>query len=144
MSAALVHTNCRFSPAGWPDEGRCVCTATVGRQKSLHVVSSKQSCRSFPAQLGTSVTQIKSHSHIKKIIHNSSMKKKKSPEGGSHGWGSCQLSLSRFLPSLVLLLALCLCSSCGGSTAGSTSLLADSLCCLEYLLHLQEVTTVIL
>lgn len=57
---------------------------------------------------------------------------------------SCQLSPSRFFPSLLLLLDLFLCRSCGGDRAGSSILLPDSLCCLEYLLHLQEVTTVIL
>lgn len=103
----------------------------------------KLSFRSSTAQWGTSVTQIKYHSHIRDIIHSSG-RQKKNPAGVSQGSGSCQFSPRRFFPSLLLLLTLNLCNSCGGSTAGSTSLLADSLCCLEYLLHLQEVTTVIL
>ena len=63
---------------------------------------------------------------------------------GSQGSVSCQFSLNRFFPILLLLLDLCLCRSCGGVSAGSSNLLPDSLCLLEYLLHLQEVTTVIL
>lgn len=145
MPLASTQTADLLLQVGLMREGVCAWPLWVGRKLcySLHVVASKQSFRSFPAQLRTSVTQIKSHSHIREIIHSSSTKTK-SPAGGPQGSGSCQLSLSRCLPSLFLLLALCLCSSCGGSAAGSTSVLADSLCCREYLLHLQEVTTVIL
>lgn len=62
----------------------------------------------------------------------------------SQGSVSCQFSLRRFFPSLFLLFDLCLCRSWGGDRPSSSNLLPDSLCCLEYLLHLHDVTTVIL
>lgn len=78
VSAAGIHTNCRFSPAGWMDgEGVRSWPLWIGTKLccSLPVVSSRQSFRIFPAQLGTSVTQIKSNSHIREIIQSSGTEK---------------------------------------------------------------------